>query len=281
MIKKIKSNCNWSSCSKKSKIIVSAVILVVAALLLALLVFKNTKDKTLAEVAGIKIKQSDVDFVLKNLSFPPFSEIEKDKQKQILEQLINDKIISEDAKKNGFDKNPKFQLLYSSILGKSYLESKVSENTTPEMLKKKYDQIVAELKDKKSYNLKHILLKDEKTAQTVHSGINTKNFSEMAKKHSIDSESAKNGGELGSVPENVLDAEVLNEIKNLKDNSISKPFKTKFGYHIIYVVSSKPIEIMEFEKSKPYIVNKITQEELEKIIKNVTKGKQVKFNIGE
>lgn len=67
-------------------------------------------------------------------------------------------------------------------------------------------------------------------------------FAEIAKQHSMDIGSAANGGDLGWVtPEELLPAfsEVMTE---LALNTISKPVKTGFGWHLIEVLERKAID---------------------------------------
>lgn len=57
-------------------------------------------------------------------------------------------------------------------------------------------------------------------------------FADLAKKYSRCS-SAKNGGHLGILPTSRLDEDFAIAALKLKSGEISKPVRTRFGYHVI------------------------------------------------
>ena len=78
-----------------------------------------------------------------------------------------------------------------------------------------------------------------------------KNFSEMAKKYSLDPGSASKGGELGWVHPGELVPEFEKTMDKLRINQISKPVKSQFGWHIIQVEGRKRIDDSKtFEKQQ-------------------------------
>lgn len=66
-----------------------------------------------------------------------------------------------------------------------------------------------------------------------------KDFAEMAKKYSLDTRSAVNGGDLGWVTPGELVPEFEKTMNKLPLNQISQPVKTQFGWHIIEVLGRK------------------------------------------
>lgn len=64
-------------------------------------------------------------------------------------------------------------------------------------------------------------------------------FEEMAKKYSEDPGSALHGGELGFVRPGDFVPEYEKAAMKLKAGEISKPVRSKFGYHIIQMVEKK------------------------------------------
>ncbi|RKY83471.1 hypothetical protein DRQ09_10020, partial [candidate division KSB1 bacterium] len=80
-------------------------------------------------------------------------------------------------------------------------------------------------------DIKRIVEKINKIRDEIIDGAD---FSEMALKYSEDPEVKNNRGNLGWVTlDNIQVPEFITVLKNLKEGEVSKPFKTRFGIHII------------------------------------------------
>ncbi|MFV0540654.1 MAG: peptidylprolyl isomerase [Aestuariibaculum sp.] len=91
-------------------------------------------------------------------------------------------------------------------------------------------------------------------------------FESLAKQFSNDKSTASKGGILNPISSGdtgslVFEDEVF-DLKNIGD--ISKPFKTRFGWHIVKLYDKAPIET--FETLKPELMQKIERDERSKII---------------
>jgi peptidyl-prolyl cis-trans isomerase SurA len=90
--------------------------------------------------------------------------------------------------------------------------------------------------------------------------IKNNNFSSYARKYSLDTVSAIKGGSLGWIEKKLVVPEFRSVMMNLKIGEISEPFKTQYGWHIIYledkrvknitddIVRSKAINILKERK---------------------------------
>jgi peptidyl-prolyl cis-trans isomerase SurA len=90
--------------------------------------------------------------------------------------------------------------------------------------------------------------------------IKNNNFSSYARKYSLDMASAIKGGSLGWIEKKLVVPEFRSVMTNLKIGEISEPFKTQYGWHIIYledkriknitddIVRSKAINILKERK---------------------------------
>ena len=73
---------------------------------------------------------------------------------------------------------------------------------------------------------------------------------------------AKNGGDLGWAPINSLDDDLGNVIQNLQPNEISRPVRSRWGYHIIQLLDRRDQVIItedEFQRQRSLIEKKIRQ----------------------
>ncbi|MDE7115358.1 MAG: peptidylprolyl isomerase [Muribaculaceae bacterium] len=81
-------------------------------------------------------------------------------------------------------------------------------------------------------------------------------FSELATRHSDDRGSARQGGMLPWFGSGEMVAEFDSVAFSMPDNSISEPFRTAFGWHIINRIASRPIPSME--QMKPEFLARVT-----------------------
>lgn len=93
-------------------------------------------------------------------------------------------------------------------------------------------------------------------------------FQELAMQYSEDTNSAERGGvmvpfEIGSLNSQIFENEAFNLTKN---GQISKPFKTRFGWHIIKRLDSE--DVASYEELKPFISKKIKTSERAKLLNN-------------
>ena len=129
-----------------------------------------------------------------------------------------------------------------------------------DQIKKMYDDYVASISGREERKARHILIKtsaDNKSAssiaakekieslkQELEQGID---FAELAKKHSQDSGSAVEGGDLGWVALGEMVKPFEQTLFDMKKGDVSEIVETQFGYHLIKLddVRSEAIEPLE------------------------------------
>ena len=92
-------------------------------------------------------------------------------------------------------------------------------------------------------------------------------FAEMAKKHSADTASGKNGGSLGQFSKGLMIPEFEEALDQLKPGELGGPVKTMFGFHIIL------LEEVKEERKK---LQAEVQEEIKKILKEDKARKRIR-----
>ena len=137
-----------------------------------------------------------------------------------------------------------------------------------ENLKKNYNELVKNLKDKQDIRISYIALKTEKEANSLHK-ILTKypnSFVKQAKLKSIDKETAKNGGDLDFIIEDALPKEIVDNAKQLEKGEISKAFKLADKWVIIKLEDLRPAKIAKFEDAKQALATSLSQKALQDFI---------------
>jgi foldase protein PrsA len=150
---------------------------------------------------------------------------------------------------------------------------------TNDELKKYYESYTPDVK------VRHILVKDEKTAKEVKAKLaKGEKFEDLAKKYSQDPGSAQKGGEMGWINNTArqsLVPEFVKAMDSLKVNEVSEPVKSQYGYHIIEVTDKKEkksYDKMKDQLKKELMATKVDQKAIQKAMKRELKAADVKIN---
>ncbi len=196
------------------------------------------------------------------------------------EQMKKDVVVNDKNLKAYYDKHKevfrvptqvKFKyILYSLKYEKAQM--KISDNDT----KRFYESHKSYFMVPKRIKVAHILIaagkNDNKTdeelkkeAFKVYQEIKSKkiSFKDAVKKYSADTYTKKVGGELGYITKNMVVEGFWNGIKDLKPNEISKPFKSKFGYHIALVEDIQKPYLRKYKTVKQDVVEYLREKEAE------------------
>lgn len=94
-------------------------------------------------------------------------------------------------------------------------------------------------------------------------------FEELAKQFSEDKSSATKGGTLNRFGSGQLSSEEFEAVafSLTKENPLSKPFQSQFGWHIVKLIDKFPVK--SFEESKAELENKISKDDRSRIITNL------------
>jgi parvulin-like peptidyl-prolyl isomerase len=120
--------------------------------------------------------------------------------------------------------------------------------------KKYYEENPAEFKVAAGRTASHILVASEAEAERIRAEATPENFAELARENSIDTGTAKEGGNLGPVQPGQFVPEFEKAATALKDGEISQPVKTQFGWHII-TVDVTPASTTSFADAKDQIIS--------------------------
>ncbi len=268
----------------KRNTILSAVVAI--ALSGSTLLASQTNDKVYATVNGMKVTSTDVAMIIKDPRVK-FSNLPEQTKKQILGQIIDRKLLSNKAIHTDIVNDK----VYKSTL-KSTIEAlkqdlalqmwiqKISKNVTvnEKDIKKYYEQNKAKFVKPEELKASHILVKTKKEAEEIIAQLEkAKNlkaeFTKLAKEKST-GPSGKNGGELGWFPKDKMVPEFSMAASFLKVGTITtKPVKTRFGYHIIYLDGKKPATTISYDKAKEeikqYLGQSVFKSKIDKILKDL------------
>lgn len=111
--------------------------------------------------------------------------------------------------------------------------------------------------------------KPKQTIQEIYKKIQQgESFEDLAKQFSEDKSSASKGGVLNRFGSGQLSSQEFEDVafSLTKENPISQPFQSQFGWHIVKFIEKFPIK--SFEDSKTELENKIARDDRSRLITN-------------
>lgn len=239
--------------------------------------------QTVATVNGQTITQANLDQFV-SLLITQGAKDSPELREQVKQEMIHRLVAVQAAEKAGLDKQnavkQELELARQGILVRALMADYLKKNPISDAkIQAEYDQIKKEQADKQEYKLRHILVKDQKTADDLTAQIKSKKitFEAAAKKSSIDPGSGKNGGELGWGPTSNYVPEFAKAVESLKKGQMtSAPVQTQFGWHIIQVEDTRAVKFPDLAEVKPQIEEMLRQQTLANYQQELMKSATVK-----
>jgi peptidyl-prolyl cis-trans isomerase C len=229
-----------------------------------------SKGPAAATVNGAPISQSTVDMMVKQGAASGQADT-PESRKAIIDQLALQMVIAEEAVKKGLDKTPEIaeqlDAIKQSVLANAYVQDYVKKNpVTDDMLKAEYERIKATMTGIQ-YKARHILVEKEAEAKDIIARLKKApgEFEKLATERSKDPGSKAKGGDLdwfelsGMVPEFGAATSKLE-----KGKFTVEPVRTQFGYHIILLEDTRPIEPPPIDEVKPQLSQYVQQQNVMK-----------------
>ncbi len=252
-------------------------MLAIPLLLLALGACGGSKDSdqaakgpAAATVNGKPISQRTVDMIAKqgaSAGRPDSPEA----RKGIIDQLALQMVVAEEAVKKGLDKTPEvmeqFDAIKQSVLANAYVEDFIKNNpVSDETVKAEYERIKATVTGTE-YKAAHILVAKESEAKDIIAKLKKDPgaFAKLAMERSTDSGSKARGGDLGWFDPRRMVPEFGAAVSKLEKGKFTEtPVKTQYGYHVILLEDSRPIEAPPLEEVKPQLSRQLQQQSVKK-----------------
>ncbi len=224
-------------------------------------------SKVLATVGGMAITDTEVDEFLANLGPRGQSYNNPEGRKAVLEQLVSNKLLLLDAKRNLLEADPVFKaelakvrdnLLVSFAAEKAFASVSVSDKDAEDYYENNKERFVSE----ESVNASHILVDSEEKALEILAKIKAGEISfEDAARENSSCPSGQNGGNLGDFGRGQMVPEFDVAVFDMEVGAISEtPVKTQFGYHLIKLNAKNAAETLPFAEIAPEIKDALLQE---------------------
>ncbi len=248
-------------------------------LVIALGLTLPTMAKEVASVNGKVISDKEVTNFFTTLGI---NKPTADQRKEAINVLVNRDVLLQEAAKQGLDRKAEIkanmQIASENVLISTLLQQWANKNqVSEEELNRAYDNIVKTLSDSREYHVRHIVVKEEAKAKEILADLkaNKISFTDAAKKYSIDTNAATDGGELNWRNGNDFIPGFAEAVKEAKKNTLTGPIKTQAGYHLLQVQDERPVSIPTFEQLRETLINNITQQKIAQYVKSLRQKENV------
>lgn len=222
----------------------------------AVTVAATVAETVAATVDGENVLVSEVDSLAATLLAQYPTAPLDDLKRQVVQRLVERKLILRAAVKAGLDKDPavlkRLEALKGDVLQEIFLTNRVDEEVTEDKLRAAYKQMTSKLSGQEELHARHILIADEDEAAAKALIVDLQggaDFVELAKEHSI-GPSKDRGGDLGFFRKEAMVPAFSKAAFELKDGGFTaEPVKTRFGWHIIKVEERRQIPVPTYEES--------------------------------
>jgi peptidyl-prolyl cis-trans isomerase C len=207
------------------------------------------KANVLATVDGKDVTQAEFDAYLKNKHVSAADAARRDRAfQEYLDRAALAAVIGKEKLLDKQDIDAEVEEFRRELLLSRYFDRFLDEKVTEGAIKSYYDAHAANYEQRKAH-VAHILVRvnqkasaeEKKAKRTTADGIAAKlgagePFEELAKTMSDDHISGAKGGDLGWIREGSIDPELSKRAFVMKAGSVSEPFETPFGFHILKVL---------------------------------------------
>jgi len=261
--------------------------------------------KVLANINGYKLTDTKLDVILK--AIPPKTAAQfssEEGRKKLVEQITQQKLLVQYAKKIGVDNNPEFAVrkemvedeLMLEFFYKDFTEKNKADDATLQAYLVKHPEAIP---SDETYKAKHILIspvaekqifnskksdaKSDAEAKKIITMLQKKlakgaKFADLAKQYS-EGPSAPRGGDLGTFKSGQMVKSFEDALKTMKPGEVSGIVKTRFGYHLIFLEEHNKGGNKEYSKLSEQQQNALRGAYLKNLLTEKLKDLKTEANI--
>ncbi|AXE65580.1 hypothetical protein BBF93_16110 [Hyphomonas sp. CACIAM 19H1] len=194
--------------------------------------------------------------------------------KQVLDQLIDQKLMAQEAERLGLEKDPaaqrRLEMAQERIMGNLLVESVVAQQVTDEMIDRMYAEQVRLQQVNDQVSVAHIVTESEEEAEAVWLRVQAgEPFEGLVFNHSKDSATRMENGDLGYVAPNDLPDPYPVVIANTPVGEVSAPFQVEDSWRLLKVKDRRTEPPKTREEMRPEIATFLTLSEVSRILRRL------------
>ena len=223
--------------------------MIIAVLLFGILLGCAENHSVAARIADRTVTLDQVERVWDKLP-----QEQKKLKQDVLETLINRELLFLEAKNRELDKSAQVLASLEHVRQQRaverLIENEVKSRVTvsDEKIRTYYEN--SDLRTKREVRGRHIMVKTAAEAQTLYQALlDGEDFAELARRFSMDRQTADKGGDLGYWDESLMIGPVSKVLFSMQPGELSAPFQGRESYfHIVRVEDQRPLPYESLKK---------------------------------
>jgi len=238
--------------------------------------------KVLATIDGQPITQDDVNVALEDIGPGLPQSLEgAEREKYVLDYLIDLKLVARKAAADKLDSSPEFArkaaYTHDKLLMEALLGNVAKSAATEDAERKVYDEAAKAQPPQEEIHARHILVPTEAEAKAALARIKAgEDFAKVASE--ISKDPGAQGGDLGWFTKDKMVPEFAEAAFKLQPGQVSDPVKTQFGWHIIKVEERRMKKFPPFEQVKDQAARYVVQKAQSELIAQLREGAKIVRN---
>lgn len=202
---------------------------------------------------------------------------EEEAYRQVLDQLVDQKLMAQEALRLGLDEDPagrrRLEMARERILGNLLVESLVAQVVTDDMIDRMYAEQVRLQQVNDVVSVAHILVATRQEAEDLRQRIEAgEAFEGLVAGFSLDGATRMEQGDLGYVSPNQLPDPFPVVIADTPVGSVSAPFETDRGWHILTVNDRRTQPPQTRDEMRPELATFLTLNEVSRLLRQLRTG---------
>lgn len=194
--------------------------------------------------------------------------------RQMMEEVIDQKLLAAEAVRRKLDKAPLAQRQLSAakdrVMGDLVIDSTVAEAVTEANIRGLYDEQQKLAKRTEEIRARQIVLATEAEAEAVKRLVAAGgSFEALAMERSRDAATRFNGGDLGYFTTDIMPEAYDTALKGAKAGLLIGPFAVDSGFAIVRVEDVRPEQVIPLSAARPQIVRFLTYDRIRDLLERL------------
>jgi peptidyl-prolyl cis-trans isomerase C len=198
-------------------------------------------------------------------------DMQSDMFRQTLDQVIDRRLLVEEALKRKLDKDPLVQRRLAAardrMLADTLLDEMVSKAINENSIRGLYQEQVKLSKSTEEFHLRQIITATQADADMVKKLLQTgASFDALAVQRSTDAATRFSGGDMGYITSDVMPPAYAPAVKDAKVGDLVGPVRVDGGYAVIKVEDRRPEAPITLEAARPQIIRFLTYDQIRSVL---------------